>query len=196
MSGSSNVDPAARALTVIATDEGERRFITEEYGVSAPYLLTEAAAAELNHVRLAYVAHVADVGEIGRHLAPGSTLALDISDADIDRVMLATVGILFASAPDGSEIVAQARAAELLTFGPRIVVVTRGAGGALALEQGKPPIAYPAATGEIVDTLGAGDALAAGFLSAWLSGASLHDALGRGIEAAAIACSHFGALPG
>jgi sugar/nucleoside kinase (ribokinase family) len=46
---------------------------------------------------------------------------------------------------------------------------------------------------EVVDTLGAGDALIAGVIEALLDGADLAAALAAGGAAAAQACTHFGA---
>jgi sugar/nucleoside kinase (ribokinase family) len=49
---------------------------------------------------------------------------------------------------------------------------------------------------EIVDTTGAGDAFAAGFLPAWVAGLRLHDCLNAGSRSAARAVARVGAGPG
>jgi sugar/nucleoside kinase (ribokinase family) len=67
-------------------------------------------------------------------------------------------------------------AAAALASGGALVVVTLGAGGALA-HDGDAVVRAAAPDVEVVDTTGAGDTFAAGFLSARLSGAALTEAL-------------------
>jgi sugar/nucleoside kinase (ribokinase family) len=75
------------------------------------------------------------------------------------------------------------------------VVVTKGAEGAIAIENGE-RISIPAApVGEVVDTTGAGDLFAAGFLTARCKGASLERCLWTGAIAAAEVIQHYGARP-
>ncbi|HTK58313.1 MAG TPA: adenosine kinase [Sphingomicrobium sp.] len=75
------------------------------------------------------------------------------------------------------------------------LVVTKGAEGAIAIENGE-RISIPAApVGEVVDTTGAGDLFAAGFLAARCKGASLERCLWTGAIAAAEVIQHYGARP-
>jgi sugar/nucleoside kinase (ribokinase family) len=77
-----------------------------------------------------------------------------------------------------------------------LLVVTCGADGALAVDNGR-AISVPIArigTG-VVDTTGAGDLFAAGFLVGQARGRSLEDSLSIGSVAAAEIISHFGARP-
>jgi sugar/nucleoside kinase (ribokinase family) len=77
-----------------------------------------------------------------------------------------------------------------------LIVVTCGADGALAVERGR-RVSVPVArigTG-IVDTTGAGDLFAAGFLVGQARGRNLEDSLRMGAIAAAEVISHFGARP-
>lgn len=75
------------------------------------------------------------------------------------------------------------------------LVVTKGPGGAIAIENGE-RISIPAApVNEVVDTTGAGDLFAAGFLSARCKGASLERCLWTGAIAAAEVIQHYGARP-
>lgn len=190
-----DIVPGRTGVTTIASEGGERRFVAEEYGVSAPYTLSLVAISLLHDVRLAYAAHVVDVGAVAAELRSGATLALDMSAERVDDATLGAVDILFASAPGNSMAVALRHARELLERGPGVVVVTRGPDGVVALERGGPPVSCPAAQGDIVDSLGAGDALAAGFLAARLAGATIARALELGTASAAVACSHLGAMP-
>ena len=77
----------------------------------------------------------------------------------------------------------------------RTLVVTRGAEGAMAFENGE-HVEIPAAPVErIIDTTGAGDLFAAGFLAARCRGRPLKACLETGSIAAAEIISHFGARP-
>ena len=77
-----------------------------------------------------------------------------------------------------------------------LIVVTCGAEGALAVERGR-RVSVPAARigRGVVDTTGAGDLFAAGFLVGCSQGRSLEDSLRIGSIAAAEVISHFGARP-
>ena len=77
-----------------------------------------------------------------------------------------------------------------------LLVVTCGSEGALAVEQGRRvsvPIARIGAG--VVDTTGAGDLFAAGFLVGQAQGKGLKQSLRIGSIAAAEVISHFGARP-
>jgi len=75
------------------------------------------------------------------------------------------------------------------------LVITRGPEGAIAIEQNE-RISIPAApVNEVVDTTGAGDLFAAGFLTARCKGAGLERCLWTGAIAAAEVIQHYGARP-
>jgi sugar/nucleoside kinase (ribokinase family) len=75
------------------------------------------------------------------------------------------------------------------------LVITRGAQGALAVERGEQAEIPAAAVDRVVDTTGAGDLFAAGFLAARCRGRPLKACLETGSIAAAEVISHFGARP-
>lgn len=85
---------------------------------------------------------------------------------------------------------------------PRLVVVTRGAGGAVALSS-RFAIECAAPAIEVVDTVGAGDAFTAGLLSSLAgdgalvdpTGAAVATALRQATAVAAAVCLHRGAAP-
>jgi sugar/nucleoside kinase (ribokinase family) len=75
------------------------------------------------------------------------------------------------------------------------LVITRGPAGAIAV-RGSECVEVPAAPVEhVVDTTGAGDLFAAGFIAARLRGRALKACLEAGAIAAAEVISHFGARP-
>ena len=75
------------------------------------------------------------------------------------------------------------------------VVITRGAHGAIAAEKDYLVEVPAAPASKIVDTTGAGDLFAAGFLAARCRGRPLKACLETGALAAAEVISHFGARP-
>jgi sugar/nucleoside kinase (ribokinase family) len=77
-----------------------------------------------------------------------------------------------------------------------LIVVTCGSEGAMAVERGRRATVPIARIGAgVVDTTGAGDLFAAGFLVGQAQGRSLEDSLRIGAIAAAEVISHFGARP-
>jgi len=77
----------------------------------------------------------------------------------------------------------------------RTVVITRGPEGSLAFEDGQLIEAGTAPVERVVDTTGAGDLFAAGFLAGRCRGRDLGGCLETGAIAAAEIISHFGARP-
>jgi sugar/nucleoside kinase (ribokinase family) len=75
------------------------------------------------------------------------------------------------------------------------IVLKLGAAGALYAGADGERARLPAEPARVADTTGAGDALCAGFLAAWLSGAPSTAALRRGVELAARAVERLGARP-
>ncbi|WP_329194341.1 MULTISPECIES: carbohydrate kinase family protein [unclassified Streptomyces] len=88
-----------------------------------------------------------------------------------------------------------ARAAAELSRRIPLVVVTRGAAGALVAEAGRVTAEVSAEPAEAVDSTGAGDAFTGGFLAARLAGAGPADAARAGCRAAARAVTRLGGRP-
>ena len=83
------------------------------------------------------------------------------------------------------------------TVAPKVktLVVTRGAAGALAVENGERVDVPAEPVREVVDTTGAGDLFAAGFLYGHAAGKNLADSLRLGAICAAEIIQHYGARP-
>jgi sugar/nucleoside kinase (ribokinase family) len=75
------------------------------------------------------------------------------------------------------------------------VVVKLGAAGAVWFGPGQDPVTAPAVAVDVLDTTGAGDAFAAGFLPAWRDGLTPRLALTAGNTVASRAVSRVGARP-
>src|SRR3546814_14195351 len=73
------------------------------------------------------------------------------------------------------------------------LVVTRSEKGAVAVNNGQRYRVNAAPVAEIMDTTGAGDLFAAGFLTGYLSGQDMESSLTMGAVAAAEIISHYGA---
>jgi sugar/nucleoside kinase (ribokinase family) len=108
------------------------------------------------------------------------------------------IDLLFANEHEAMQLTGAGDLGEalaMLTAKVPTLVVTRGAEGALGLEGGH-SIEVPAApVDQVVDTTGAGDLFAAGFLAARCRGHDLRKCLETGAIAAAEIISHFGARP-
>jgi fructoselysine 6-kinase len=185
------VRPGASGVTLVELERGERRFVLEEYGVAADYRVSDEVATRLCGYRWVHVARQPDAPALAPLLAAaGVPLSCDFCDAWDDALAAQLAPHLAVAFFSGDE---QA-AADAVARGARVAVATLGDGGSVAygpsgrFEQA----ALPA---EIVDTLGAGDALIAAFIASSLGGADPRDSLRTGAEAAAEACGHPGAWP-
>ncbi len=76
-----------------------------------------------------------------------------------------------------------------------IVVIKKGPLGASAITRGGLEISKPALSTEVIDTTGAGDAFAAGFIAEWLNSEDLSTALDSALSLAAQCVSNIGARP-
>ena len=103
------------------------------------------------------------------------------------------LAIAFASAGDGRGE-AEAIGRSLLNEGAALAVVTMGRGGAVALGGGEAAW-VPARPVSVLDTLGAGDSFAAGFVAARLRGAPLGECLDAGGRRGRCGLCALGRLP-
>ncbi|MCY7279762.1 MAG: adenosine kinase [Sphingomonas bacterium] len=108
------------------------------------------------------------------------------------------VDLLFANQDEALQLTGRADPDSALTeLAAKVatLVVTRGANGATAIANGE-RISIPAASvAKVIDTTGAGDLFAAGFLTARAKGASLERCLWTGAIAAGEVIKHYGARP-
>ena len=82
----------------------------------------------------------------------------------------------------------------LMRSGPKIVVVTLGENGAVAFRPNQPPCRRPAFRVPVIDTIGAGDAFAAGFAVSLLQDRPIEEALRCAAACGGLTASRFGAV--
>ena len=87
--------------------------------------------------------------------------------------------------------------AAVAAFAPKVplLIVTRGAQGAIAVSGGERSAVPAEPIDRVVDTTGAGDLFAAGFLAGQAQRRSVEQSLRMGAIAAAEVISHYGARP-
>ena len=115
-----------------------------------------------------------------------------------DMIESGGIDLLFANEDEAMQLTGSAQldgALQLLAAKVPTLVITRGAQGALALENGEVVEIAATPVAKVVDTTGAGDLFAAGFLTARCRGHGLRKCLETGAIAAAEIISHFGARP-
>ncbi|MCY7280522.1 MAG: adenosine kinase [Sphingomonas bacterium] len=119
-------------------------------------------------------------------------------EAFTDMIDRGGIDLLFANEHEALQLTgasALGEALAMLADKVPTLVITRGAAGAMALDRGEHVHVPAMKVGTIVDTTGAGDLFAAGFLVARARGHDLSKCLETGAIAAAEIISHFGARP-
>jgi ribokinase len=131
-------------------------------------------------------------------LDPG-TLGLASERRDRLRALLPQVDLLFVNSVELSLLTGvadpEALAAHADSLPPRIAVKL-GARGSVLFRRGAPTVSAPAFAVDTVDTTGAGDAFAVGYLAGWIWGASDQDLAGLSNAVAALSTRAYGCRDG
>ena len=207
-----NGAPTARCL-ILVTPDGQRTMNTflgaaVEFapGDADPELIGAAAITYLEGylfdpppAQAAFRAAAAAAHAAGRKVALSLSdpFCVDRHRAAFRALVAGDVDILFANEMEITSLYevnsfAEAEAAVRGEVG--LAVLTRSADGSVIL-CGDQRVAVPAAPARVVDTTGAGDAYAAGFLAGHVAGRPLDVCGALGSLAAAEAIGHFGARP-
>jgi sugar/nucleoside kinase (ribokinase family) len=138
--------------------------------------------------------------DVGMTLSVDAASAAPLVTAGVDNFLSWTSGadLLFANLDEAVALTGASdphTAAEGLAGHYSEVVVKLGAAGAMWAGAGAGPVQVEGSAAEVVDTTGAGDAFAAGFLSARLRDDDPKAALEAGTALAARAISQLGARP-
>ncbi len=204
--------PTARCL-ILVTPDGQRTMNTylgaaQEFGLSDLDAMVIAASAVTYLEGYLFdppeaQAAFAEAAAIAR--AAGQRTALSLSDPfcvdrhrdGFRRLIAEGVDILFANEAEIFSLYQRNSFAEAAADAARdvkLAVLTRSEEGSIILHEGA-QITVPAEPVKLLDTTGAGDAYAAGFLAAFTKGESLAAAGALGAKAAALAISQIGARP-
>jgi sugar/nucleoside kinase (ribokinase family) len=212
--------PTARCL-ILVTPDAERTMSTY-LGTAGELSAADVDPALVGSARITYVegylvglpsAEGALAAAVKAAHAAGRKVALTLSDPlwvefqrDAFKALLPEVDILLGNEAEAMELTGErsveaALAALHRAWGgsappdPPVVALTRGASGAIATN-GKETVTVPAVrVDRVIDTTGAGDLFAAGFLLGLARHRPLEDCLRLGALAAAEVISHMGARP-
>jgi fructoselysine 6-kinase len=185
--------PNARADVRVV--DGNRVFGDGDVGVSRIRLTSAdfAAAAAATLVHTGECSMLED--QLADLSAASPRLSFDFSERPDDYVAeyAPVVDIAIRSLPSSSVDDAVEEARRIHALGPRLVAVTMGAGGAVAI-QGDQVVHAPAPSTRVVDTLGAGDAFIARFLTGVIADTPLPTLLGDATAYASASCAAYGAF--
>jgi ribokinase len=179
-----------------ANDRLEERDLPDDLLVEAAHLHLTGYSLVREGSRPAARSAIARARERGMSVSVDPSSAALLSPGFLDE--LAGVQVLLPNAEEAAVLSGERqveRAATLLARRVPEVVVTLGVDGALWTDGGGVCRGGAGGADAVVDTTGAGDAFAAGFLSARLSGAGPEPALRAGCGLAAVAVRTFGARP-
>ncbi len=204
--------PTARCL-ILVTPDGQRTMNTY-LGAGGEFSLADLDETVIAASAVTYLegylfdppaaqAAFAEAARTAR--AAGRKTALSLSDAfcvdrhrdGFRRLIAEGIDIIFANEAEICSLYQRndfAEAAADAARDVRLAVLTRSEAGSVILHEGTRTL-VEAAPAQVVDTTGAGDAYAAGFLTGYTKGATLHAAGVLGARAAALAISRIGARP-
>jgi sugar/nucleoside kinase (ribokinase family) len=203
----------ARCLVLVTPDA--QRTLNTYLGVSAQLAPADVADLDLTAARALYcegylwdepAAKEAIRAAMDAARAAGTPVAFTLSDSFcVDRhrdefaeLVAERVDILFANEAEICslyQVTDVEAAAELVPGHVAIACLTRSEKGSILLASDGQRVEVPASPTEVVDTTGAGDLYAAGFLTRWAAGADLAECGRVASIAAAEAISHLGARP-
>jgi fructokinase len=203
--------PTARCL-ILVTPDGQRTMNTF-LGASVSFGEADMDAALIGQAKVTYLegylfdppaAQAAFRAAAAAARAAGRQVALSLSDpfcvarhrADF-RDLLPQIDILFANEAELCSLYEAndlADALDAVAGEVHLAAITRSELGSVVL-RGAERVAVPAVPADLVDSTGAGDAYAAGFLAAYTAGRGLEACARLGSMAAAEVISHYGARP-
>jgi sugar/nucleoside kinase (ribokinase family) len=199
-------------VVVLVTEDGERTMFPDSgsnSGLSATdlppldnfnaaYLSGYALINSKSRTNVTQMIHLIRAKGIPIVFDPGTVGALRRIPDSLLQEWIAMVDILLLNEEEALHI-SQANDLEgalvALAAKVSIVVIKRGAKGAIAISQRALTLEVPAPELEVVDTTGAGDSFAAGFMASWFADGVLATAVENGITQATFCVTNVGARP-
>ncbi|MFL6101260.1 MAG: PfkB family carbohydrate kinase [Actinomycetales bacterium] len=193
--GRTRVVDGPNAYAVVEVVDGNRVFAKGDLGISV-FELDEGDLALAQTVDIVHTGECSNVEAQVPHLARAArTLSFDFSERPWDYIeaIAPQVDVATKSAPGADRATGLEQARRLRALGPRTVAVTLGAEGAVVIQDEEAHWA-PAGVGQIVDTLGAGDAFIARLLLGMTQGHPIADLVLQATHYATQTCASFGAF--
>jgi len=201
-------------LIAIIDPDGERSFLTDR-GANLHLSAADLPPAVLKHVKHVSISgysffapgpRAAVMGLIAEARRQGIPVSVDAASAGflVEAGTLAFLGwttgavVLFANEDEARVLTGETDLDRQMRALGRVypqVIIKRGPLGAVVGDSGGVMFSLPALPAEVIDTTGAGDAFAAGYIAASMRGAEPGAALGAGIEAGKMAVTMLGGQP-
>ncbi len=188
------IRPGNSAVTLLADDAGERRFLLESLGVGEDYVPSDDRYEAMRRADWVHLGTNSSARLVRRLVAERIPFSIDVSTRHFD-LALDGVPLVFASGPDDPAEPVEPLIARFIAAGASEVVVTCGKRGSFhatanaVTPAGSVPV-------EIVDTCGAGDSFIASFIAArQVEGLSVKAALDLSAQRASDTCTHLGGFP-
>lgn len=192
--GDVEIRPGSSAVTLLADDAGERRFLLESLGVGENYVPSPERYEALRQADWVHLGTNSSQELVRRLVADGMPFSIDVSTRHFE-LSLEGVPLVFASGPDDPAEAVEPLIARFRAAGARQTVITCGKRGSFyddggsVTEAGSVPVA-------VVDTCGAGDSFIATFItSRFFAERSGRAALDLAAERASETCTHLGGFP-
>jgi fructoselysine 6-kinase len=182
------------AVTLLADDAGERRFLLESLGVGANFYPRSEYYDELLSADWVHLGTNSNENLVRKLVADGVRFSVDLSTRHLD-LPLDDVPLVFASGPDDPAEPVEPLIETFKRAGAQQVVITCGKRGSF-YDNGSELFSAGSVPVAVVDTCGAGDSFIATFLaSRFVEGQAEAASLHRSAMRASETCTHLGGFP-
>jgi sugar/nucleoside kinase (ribokinase family) len=195
--------PGSTSLQIIDLEpSGEKIFVSYHQGVLGDYragdrerlIIAEADLLIAPHYRQidAFFASVMEAPSRGLRVVDFADIAENPSTENVERFIEAFDIAFFGLSREHTALIEALE--ELAALHGKVFVVTLGADGSVALSRNRRLVCPAARVEKVVDTTGAGDTFAAGFLAEYRASGDVERSLARGAREAAFTIQKIGAF--